>query len=221
MLTRENIKNGFVQDLVAKSGVHDALPLEEIIASSRRTLAEAPAGRDIWVFAYGSLIWNPAFHFEEKRKAHLFGYHRKFCLWTFAGRGNDETPGLTLALDHGGACRGIAYRVAREKAEEELEIIWRREMVTGAYQPRWVQMEAEGERVSAISFVVNRRHSRYASSIPEGEMIAAIARARGELGPCAEYLHNTVDHLRELGIVDRPLFALREKVEDYCRCRGL
>ena len=221
MLTRDTIKNGIVQKLVAESGIHDALPLEEIIASSRRTLAQAPDDGDIWVFAYGSLIWNPAFHFEERRRARLLGYHRKFCLWQYAGRGTDEEPGLTLALDHGGTCKGVAYRVARGKAELELEIIWRREMVTGAYQPRWVTMEVDGERLPGIAFVVNREHTRYDARIPEDKAIEAIARAKGQLGRCAEYLHNTCDHLRELGIEDRPLFALREKVDHYCRCRGL
>lgn len=221
MLTRENIKNGLVQRMVAESGVMDALPVEELIASARRMLADAPAKGDIWMFGYGSLIWNPAFHYEERQLARLFGYHRKFCLWTYAGRGTEHRPGLTLALERGGSCKGIAFRIRRDQAEEELEIIWRREMVTGAYEPRWVTIDIGGQRKPAATFVVNRAHTRYEPDISEERLIASIAEARGEIGRCAEYLHNTVDHLAELGIYDRPLFALRDKVEEYCRCRGL
>lgn len=98
-------------------------------------LARAPRPGRIWVFAFGSLIWNPAFHFVERRTARIHGFHRQFCLWARAGRGSPERPGLMLSLEPGGSCAGVAYRLARHAAATELDVIWRREMFTMAYRP--------------------------------------------------------------------------------------
>ena len=152
-------------------------------------------------------------HFYEKRNATIHGYHRRFCLWTHLGRGSVEAPGLILGLDRGGACRGLAYRIAAAQAQAELELLWRREMVTGSYCPRWVRMVARaGGRGWAIAFIINRRHPRYAGLVPEARIVASIARARGALGPCAAYLFDTADHLRDLGIRDERLLRLRDRV---------
>ena len=100
-----------------------------------------PDGRPdgpVWLFGYGSLIWNPAFEFAEKRPATVHGLHRRFCLRTFLGRGSKDRPGLVLALDRGGCCRGVAFRIAAERVESELDIVWRREMISDAYRPRWL-----------------------------------------------------------------------------------
>ncbi|MEM7026545.1 MAG: gamma-glutamylcyclotransferase, partial [Pseudomonadota bacterium] len=137
---------------------------------------------------------------------------RRFFRWTPLGRGCTERPGLTLAQEWGGACRGVVFRVAPEAVLEEFEIVWRREMISGAYVPRWVKVRTEKGVVRAVTFVINHAHVRYAGILPDDQVADTIAHASGFLGPCADYLINTVDHLAELGIHDRPLERLRNRV---------
>ncbi len=115
---------------------------ERLDESLDRTLAARPAEADgdVWLFGYGSLIWNPTVHSVEMRTARIEGWYRAFCLSTKAGRGSPENPGLVLALDAGGACTGVAFRLAEDILEVELALLWRREMLSGAYVPRWVEV---------------------------------------------------------------------------------
>ena len=216
VLTRENIRNGLIQNMIREGGgIVPVLSEEEIVASYRRAIAHAPED-DIWVFGYGSLIWNPAFHYEESATGRIHGYHRRFCLWTHLGRGSPDNPGMVLGLDNGGCCTGVAFRIERSKAEEEFDVIWRREMVSGAYRPKWLSVQTDdGRRVCGVTFVINHSHERYAGNVSEDDVVHAIATARGPLGPCCEYLFNTVAHLEELGLHDRSLFRLRNKVLAY------
>ena len=172
-------------------------------------LDEALAGhdmaQDLWVFGYGSLIWNPAFHYVEKRPALLQGWHRRFCLKLYLGRGTPETPGVMLALDHGGACKGVAFRIAAEKIREELGLLWLREMYGGAYLARWVNLCAGKERFRGMTFVINKAHPRYLKELSVEQTAALISTGCGALGTCREYLENTVQHLKELGLRDTGL----------------
>jgi cation transport protein ChaC len=174
----------------------------EIEASLDATLATHEPGADVWVFGYGSLMWNPAFDYAERQVGIVRGYHRRFCLWLEMGRGSPANPGLMLALDRGGVCRGVAFRIPAAQARQELLIIWRREMFGTAYLARWVQMRMVGATVPAITFVVNRDHPRYAGKISDAEAAKHIATASGSLGSCASYLDNTMAHLWSLGIRD-------------------
>ena len=115
---------------------------EALAASLAATLARRPHAAGWWVFAYGSLLWNPLFPFDEARPATLRGVHRRFCLWSKASRGTTDHPGLVLGLEPGGACRGVVYRLPSKTVKAELALLWRREMVTGAYHPRWVSVRA-------------------------------------------------------------------------------
>src|SRR5579863_9131919 len=134
VLSRETLLNDSMRALVqAADPSIRVLTLEELRAGIGAVLGKRPTGGDVWLFGYGSLIWNPLIHFEEKRIGNVHGYHRCFCLWTHIGRGTPAKPGLMLGLERGGACRGVVYRLAAEAAPHELEIVWRREMVTGAY----------------------------------------------------------------------------------------
>src|SRR6185295_7575731 len=101
-------------------------------------LALAPRPRSVWVFGYGSLMWNPAIRYVERRPALVHGYHREFCLLARAGRGSPERPGLMLSLEPGGSCHGVAYRLPAGAIEDELDVLWRREMMTRSYSPVWV-----------------------------------------------------------------------------------
>jgi cation transport protein ChaC len=221
-LTRESIREGYVQRMVAESGVppFPVMSEAELKASLAATLAKRPDGAAVWLFGYGSLIWNPAFHFVEARLGTIRGFHRRFCLWTHLGRGTPERPGLTLGLDRGGACRGVIFRIAASEVAAELDIVWRREMVSGSYAPRWVEVATEAGPVPAIAFVINHAHPRYAGLLPDATVIETIAAAAGRLGPCADYLFNTVAHLDALGIADRPLRRLKRRVVDALKRDG-
>ncbi len=211
-LTREQIQSGLVQQMAREAGHAMKVLTDEELATSRRdTLASAPS-KDIWVFGYGSLIWNPAFHFVERRVGTIHGHHRRFCLWTTLGRGSPDCPGLMLGLDRGGSCRGVVLRIAPEHVESEIDVLWRREMVSNAYVPTWVRAVTDGGEVPAIAFTINRGHERYAKKMSEEQTADVIARASGRIGPCRDYLLNTVDHLDQLGIHDRTMKRLAEKV---------
>jgi len=172
-----------------------------------------PAGNDVWVFGYGSLMWNPAIHVADSRRAHVRGYHRTFCLTLGAGRGTPEKPGLMLAIDSGGSCTGVAHRVAADQVESELSILWLREMVSGAYEPRWVSADVEGvKRLRVLTFVINRSHPRYEGQLAPDVAARRIAAAQGMLGTNRDYLYRTVRHLAELGIEDGPMHALERQV---------
>jgi cation transport protein ChaC len=177
----------------------------EIEASLDAMLAAHPPGADVWVFGYGSLMWNPAFAFAERAVGVVRGYHRRFCLWLEMGRGSPGNPGLMLALDRGGVCRGVAFRIPAAQARDELLLVWRREMFGKAYLARWVQVRMVGAAVPAITFVVDRTNPRYAGKIGDAEAARHIATARGSLGSCASYLENTMAHLQSLGIRDAGL----------------
>ena len=213
-LNRESIRDGQVYRMLKEQQhVTNIRPLTdtERAASLSKFFDSSPA-RDVWVFGYGSLIWNPAIHFSEKRTARIWGYHRSFCLETNLGRGSPETPGLVLALDKGGSCNGMAFKLPVGREKDELSIVWDREMALDSYAPLWVRaMTADGP-VNAVTFVMNRDTERYVGRLPEDRIVLQLATAEGYLGSCAEYLENTVAHMREVGIRDRQLFRLQRLV---------
>ncbi|MDF1735350.1 MAG: gamma-glutamylcyclotransferase [Minwuia sp.] len=217
-LTRENIATGaleeFMQD-AERRGLLTRMSDEDREASRDRTMARFAPGEDIWVFGYGSLIWNPAFHFEEKRIARIHGLHRRFCLETPLGRGSPEQPGRVLGLDRGGSCFGMAFRIAPEKARDELGILWRREMVSDAYRATVVRAQSDMGPLRAATFVINRSSPRYCGETDLDKVAFSIARAEGWLGPCSDYLFQTLEHLQELGLHDRYLEKLARKVRQY------
>lgn len=195
------------------AGLMVPLSLEERQESRRETMAAMPPGNGIWIFAYGSLMWNPAFHFIDRRVVRMYGYHRAFCLRTPIGRGTQDCPGLVLGLDRGGSVRGVALRIAEDQAEEELDVIWSREMLAGSYRPTWVKMiEDNGNAFHAIAFVMRRDCDRYTGRITLEETAQSIAHASGRLGPCSEYLENTVAAMDAIGIADGPMHRLRARV---------
>jgi glutathione-specific gamma-glutamylcyclotransferase len=214
-ITRERLRDGsHLAQLRARA--LPGFPIrsdEEIDASLNEALAGRPKNCDVWVFGYGSLIWNPAFEFAEKRVALVRGWHRRFCLWLKGGRGTPELPGLMLALDRGGCCRGVAFRLDERQVEEELLILWRREMLSGSYHARWVDAHTEEGVVRAVTFVANRRNDRFTNLLSDDQVAARIAVAHGPLGSCAEYLLNTVAHLEELGFQDASLERIRRRIE--------
>lgn len=165
----------------------------------------------MWVFAYGSLMWNPGFDFIESSRARLFGYHRALCIHSWVWRGTPDRPGLVLGLDHGGSCLGMAYRVAEEKASDVVEYLRAREQVTMVYQERWATIKlATGTdpRVPAIVYTVDRQHEQYAGRQPIGDLVDIAKSAHGRAGSTADYIISTAAHLEEMGAHDPQLSAL-------------
>jgi len=168
-----------------------------------------PDTADFWLFAYGSLIWDPGFPYEEARPAKLMGFHRAFCLYSTRYRGTPEKPGLVLGLDKGGSCRGIAYRVANEHRETTMAYLWDREMLNRSYHCMDLSITLQdGREVVARTFVIDRDGQSYAGKLPLEDAARIIRDAHGVRGPNAAYLANTVEHLERLGLHDRRLAAL-------------
>lgn len=210
-LTRDMIAACFPDPVKDDPGAHKQLGDGEVTAWLDRILLEHDEG-DLWLFGYGSLMWKPELDFTESRPALLKGWHRRFCLWQWRYRGSRHRPGLMLALDRGGACRGVAYRIAAPGVREKVAAVWRREMGGNGYRPRWVKLTSMQGPVRALAFVVNQESERYAGRIPDEIVADHIASACGEAGASAEYLLETVLKCEELGIHDPFLWRLQELV---------
>ncbi len=197
---------------IRKDGFFEPLGDGERAASLARILAGVSPGEDAWMFGYGSLMWNPMVHFGEQRPGLLHGYNRKYCFWVRSGRASPELPSLGLGLDRGGSCRGMVFRIPAQEVPHEFELLWRREMISGVYLPRWVTVHTPRGRVRAVTFVVDRGHKRYVRRVSPEKAARHIARAEGPRGSAREYLRNTVARLSEMGFSDRNLSRLHELV---------
>jgi cation transport protein ChaC len=187
----------------------------EYLVTVREILAGAPSTGDVWLFGYGSLIWNPACAFVEERIGSASGWHRSFCLgWTTVYRASVARPGLMLALDRGGESRGVVYRLPPGAVEENLGKLVRREMFgqPSPMVPRWVNVRTGAGPLRAVAFVIDRKSGLYVSGTAIGEIADALATAAGERGTMADYLYSTVKQLEERGIHDRHLWRLQELV---------
>ena len=214
-IKREDLTPEYVAKTIRRikaDGFFQPLSDEQRADSLRRILESAKPESDVWVFGYGSLMWNPMVYHEEQRHGLVYGYHRRYCFWSRTGRASPETPGLGLGLDRGGCCRGMAFRIAARQAEHELELLWRREMISGVYIPRWVKIHTARGMVRAVSFVVDRNHIRYSGKLPPAKVARHIARAEGWRGSARTYLENTVAKLAELGFSDPYLSRLHALV---------
>ena len=158
---------------------------------------------DFWVFGYGSLMWKPGFDHVETVRARVSGYRRSLCLTSRVHRGTPEREGLVLALDRGGSCVGVAFRVEAAKRDDVIAYLRERELVTNAYLEKYVSITlADGRRGRAISYVIDRSHAQYAGSLSEQEAAARVIGAVGKSGANEDYVLNTIEHLQALGIRD-------------------
>ena len=184
-----------------------------IVAEMLRTRPPGP----FWLFGYGSLIWKPETAYEVAEQAVARGWHRRFCLgWDYRFRGSKETPGVMLALDRGGQCRGVIYRLPEAELEAELHKLIRREMsmVPSAFPWRFIDVVATDGRQRALTFAMNRRSGRYVAGLSDEALAEVLATAVGFRGSMAEYLFSTVSKLEELGIHDKNLWRLQELVAE-------
>ncbi|WP_417309857.1 gamma-glutamylcyclotransferase [Devosia sp.] len=208
-------------DIAALAEAHPELDISWISTDADREAARARAlaahgGGDLWVFAYGSLMWDPAFRFTDVRRAVVPGYARRFILLdTNGGRGTKAAPGLMAALDTGDRCEGLAFRIAEQDIETETEILWRREMVGPAYLPTFVAAELDDGVQTALTFVADHDAENIASDLTRTEQIQLLAHGAGMLGTSKAYLENIISQFAQLGIVDADCSGLLEEVEAY------
>lgn len=190
VLSRELLTSGFLQHPMHAGGAGLLWTNDQIDGSLTETM-EGVDRRNIWLFAYGSLIWNPIFAVAESRKAKIYGFHRAFCLSSVVGRGSIDGPGIMLALDAGGSCSGVALKVGRDDIDGELRLLWRREMLAGSYAPRWVKAHSPEGDVQALTFVANRGRANYVGRLPDEEIVRRLVTASGLLGSNLDYLQRT------------------------------
>ncbi len=171
----------------------------------------------MWVFGYGSLLWNPGFEIAEQAIAQLPGYARSFCMTSIHHRGTEQVPGLVLALDEAenASCQGVALRVADGQEEQTLSYLRERELISAAYLERELIVHlSDGRKVSAVTYVIDENHVQYCGGLPLEEQANIIAKAHGGRGPNSEYLYNTAAHLNELGLADDDLDWLTMRVKE-------
>lgn len=171
----------------------------------------------LWVFGYGSLLWDPGFAYVQAEVGRLSGWHRSFCMASVHYRGTADAPGLVLALDRAadGHCDGVVYRVAAEDTAQTLAYLRERELISYAYLEEWLQVDlASGASVAALCYVINRNHAQYGGGLSLDAQAQIIAKASGMRGPNCDYLYATTDHLAKLGIADADLAWLSARVTE-------
>ena len=167
---------------------------------------ELASGGDLWVFGYGSLMWRPGFAYTRRCKATLRGWRRSLCVYSHVYRGSPERPGLVLGLDRGGACPGVAFQVDAALRETTVRYLRDREQVTAVYLERVMPVTLEhGERVLALTYIADRLHCQYAGRLDRAAMLNTVRAGKGQSGDNAEYVLETHDHLRAIGVRDRDL----------------
>jgi cation transport protein ChaC len=178
---------------------------------------------DFWVFGYGSLMWRPGFDFKERVPARLIGAHRSLCVYSFVHRGTAEKPGLVLGLDHGGNCRGVAYRVDGAKREATVDYLRGREQVTMVYREAWRTVWLKNDprsATSALVYTVDRGHPQYAGRLTPAQQVHFVRQGHGRSGINREYVLDTVKELEALGIRDDGLRHLARQLKGPHEAQG-
>lgn len=178
--------------------------------------AELPATEPLWLLGYGSLIWKPEIEHVEERVAVARGWHRSFCMKMTRWRGTKQSPGLMMALDRGGQCKGVAFRLNGGERRQALDKLFRREMTLKptSYHPRLLQLATDKGPLRALAFVINRKGTTYAGPLSEEEVVERLATSCGHWGSGADYLYNTVKNLEARGIHDAHLWRLQQLVAE-------
>jgi cation transport protein ChaC len=190
-------------------------PQDDVAAAMPQQIAALrDSTQPVWIFAYGSLIWDPGFSYAQAEPALLRGYHRSFCLYSYDYRGTPAQPGLILGLDRGGSCRGMALLLPPDTLRQAIDRIWWREMSgRRVYDARLLPVQTRSSSLKALGFTVLRDCPDYAGGLPLDNAARLILSAVGRRGRCRDYFESTVRHLERLDLLDRPLRRLAERVE--------
>jgi len=186
---------------------------EKLTDSVKQILEGMNLEKGVWVFGYGSLMWNPDFKLAEKCTGTVKGYHRSLCLKSMVYRGTRDFHGLVFGLDKGESCQGMAYRIAENDIHSEMLKIWEREMFAGTYIPTWVNVTTQQGTISAVTFVINHEHKHYIPNLELEEIVERVIMAEGTCGSCHDYVKNTVKCLHLLGLRDLALEELLTLIE--------
>ena len=182
-----------------KFSLRDPAPMLET------ALREWGGGDDLWVFGYASLIWRPEFEYVERRVARVHGWHRALKMWSRINRGTPECPGLVFALLSGGSCQGVVFRVPQADVHDVMDKLWLREMVTGVYDPKWLQCQTDEGTVRALAFTLSRRSPSFTGDLQEPQYRQILCDSCGRFGTTLDYAQQTYDGLLQLGIHDHEL----------------
>ena len=184
------------------------VPLRDPKPMLDRVIDQWGGHHDLWLFGYGSLIWKPEFDFAERRPARVHGWHRALKMWSRINRGTPQNPGLVFGLLSGGSCHGMAFRIPAVDGLETLGRLWLREMVTGVYDPRWLDCMTPGGTVRALAFTLSRRSPNFTGDLSEARYREIFASAVGRYGSSLDYAEQTLIELRHHGIHDAALARL-------------
>ena len=211
--TVEITQRSLAQDVFREINNRSASPIPMLSKSQQEALMSTflsswPPDAECWIFGYGSLLWNPGFEVAERRIGAVYGYHRRFCVWTRLGRGTPEQPGLLMGLDQGGSCRGMALRFSKRSWRQDIANLWRREMNTTAYDARKAKVHTGDGSLQSLVFVANRQSDHYAGRLPSDQCAYHIGHAKGYLGTCRDYFDAAQQRLVEIGIEDRHIDAI-------------
>jgi glutathione-specific gamma-glutamylcyclotransferase len=188
-------------------------PLRDPKPMLDQVLADWGGESDLWVFAYGSLIWSPDFDYAERRTALVHGWHRALKMWSRINRGTPERPGLVFGMLSGGCCRGMVYRIRQAHVHDALTMLWKREMVTAVYDPKWLTCHTPQGPVKALAFTLSRRSPSHTGTLTEEEYRAIFREAKGIYGTTFDYAHRTLEALKRHDIHDRHLERLLRLLE--------
>jgi glutathione-specific gamma-glutamylcyclotransferase len=210
MHARHNQVNGCSRNKESASSENLLLIALRAMPAKIESEAELSKG-DLWVFGYGSLMWRPGFEFIEQVPARLIGEHRALCVYSFDHRGTPEQPGLVLGLDRGGACRGVAFRVAAKHRGDTVDYLRSREQTTNVYREvmrsLWLEDQAR-QRVSALAYVVDRGHVQYAGRLSLADQLRHVQQGHGRSGNNRDYVLSTVKSIEAQGFRDEQLHQL-------------
>jgi glutathione-specific gamma-glutamylcyclotransferase len=193
---------------------------DEELESARHTFLKGRLDRDLWIFAYGSLMWDPAVHFAEVRRGRVSGYARRFILKdTFGARGTPENPGLMAALDEGPGCEGLAFRIAGDAAAQESGMFWRRELIAYAYKPAFAKVTTDFGEVEALTVIADRNSEYICPGLTRAEQVRYIANGSGFLGTSLQYIENIATHFAALNIEDTEVAELLSDARAYAQAQ--
>ena len=183
-------------------------PLRDPQPLLEKALREWGGHRDLWIFGYASLIWRPEFEFAERRPARVHGWHRALKMWSRINRGTPECPGLVFGMLSGGSCQGMVFRIPKSAGRETLARLWKREMVTAVYDPKFLACHTTHGPVRALAFTLSRKSPHHTGLLSQEEYRRIFATASGIYGTTAQYVQATLDELKRHNIRDRGLERL-------------